>query len=164
MHVPETLRDLCQTDAYRCSHFFHVPDKMSEFLLELKNGIPLDPMPEMPAWDDSVPHAPKRTPELSATEFKLALSNALRYFPEQYHSQLAPEFLDELRNDGHIYMRRFRPTSYEMKAYPIDAYPARCQQAASVMLMIQNNLDPAVAQFPHELITYGGNGSVLSNW
>ena len=112
----------------------------------------------------NVPHAPKRTPNLTAHEFKLAIRNALRYFPPEHHAQLAVEFATELREEGHVYMRRFRPTQYEMKAYPLSVYPARCAQAASIMLMIMNNLDPAVAQYPEELITYGGNGSVLSNW
>lgn len=94
----------------------------------------------------------------------MAIQNALRYFPASLHQELAVEFAKELREYGHIYMYRFRPTKYVMKAYPIDWYPAKCQQAACIMLMIQNNLDPKVAQYPHELITYGGNGSVFSNW
>ncbi|KAJ3391853.1 Urocanate hydratase [Entophlyctis sp. JEL0112] len=114
--------------------------------------------------DPSVPHAPKRTPALSDAEKKLAVKNALRYFPVEHHALLAKEFAFELVTYGHIYMYRFRPTSYEMKAYPIDQYPARCVQAAAIMLQIQNNLDRRVAQFPHELVTYGGNGCVFSNW
>jgi urocanate hydratase len=108
-------------------------------------------------------HAPARKDILSAEEKALALSNALRYFPKDWHGELAPEFAQELKAYGRIYMYRFRPT-YAMYARPIEAYPARCQQAASIMLMIQNNLDPAVAQHPEELITYGGNGSVFQNW
>jgi urocanate hydratase len=94
----------------------------------------------------------------------LAIKNALRYFPVRYHAALAPEFLNELLTEGHIYMRRFRPTEYEMKAYAITDYPAKCVHAAAIMLMIMNNLDKRVAQFPEEMVTYGGNGSVLSNW
>jgi urocanate hydratase len=111
-----------------------------------------------------VPHAPRRTPHLSDADFKLAVKNALRYFPKSLHATLAPEFARELRDEGHIYMRRFRPREYEMKAYRIDDYPGVCTQAKAIMLMIMNNLSPAIAQFPHELITYGGNGSVFSNW
>ena len=94
------------------------------------------------------------------------MQNALRYFPAEYHEQLMPEFVDELRNLGHIYMLRYRPTAYAMKAYDVEDYlkTTRCRQAACIQLMIMNNLDPAVAQFPHEIITYGGNGSVFSNW
>lgn len=95
---------------------------------------------------------------------QLALRNALRYFPKEHHAVLAPEFAQELADYGHIYMYRFRPFEYEMKAYPISKYPARLSQTAAIMLMIMNNLDKAVAQYPHELITYGGNGSVFSNW
>ncbi|KAI8614295.1 urocanate hydratase [Chytriomyces sp. MP71] len=114
--------------------------------------------------DPSVPHAPKRTPALTDAERKQAVRNALRYFPVERHALLAPEFARELATFGHIYMYRFRPRDYEMKAYPINEYPAKCIQAAGIMLQIQNNLDKAVAQFPHELITYGGNGSVFNNW
>lgn len=125
-------------------------------------GIP-NQLPQHPGIDPSVSHAPKRKDILSEEEKKLALRNALRYFPKEMHPQLIGEFADELRTYGRIYMHRFRPT-YEMKARPIDFYPAKCRQAAAIMLMIQNNLDPAVAQHPHELITYGGNGSVFQNW
>ena len=131
----------------------------------LRNGIPLNPMP--PAQlerDPSVPHAPAFQVKLNSTDFALALRNALRYFPVEHHAVLAPEFANELREYGHIFMYRFRPSHYEMKAHPLSLYPATTQQAACIMLMIQNNLDYAVAQFPHELITYGGNGSVFSNW
>lgn len=126
-------------------------------------GIP-ENIPSMPAWDDSVDHAPPRRQVLDSNERKLALQNALRYFPVDQHETLAGEFLEELNTFGRIIMWRYRPTGYDMKAHPIDEYPANSQQAASIMLMIQNNLDPAVAQFPHELITYGGNGSVFQNW
>ena len=124
----------------------------------------LPTLPQPKAVDPAVDHAPSRRQVLSRPEKKLALRNALRYFDKRHHSELAAEFLAELNGFGRIVMNRFRPTEYEMKAYPIDAYPAQCQEAASIMLMIQNNLDPAVAQFPHELITYGGNGSVFQNW
>ncbi|KAI9333984.1 urocanate hydratase [Obelidium mucronatum] len=116
------------------------------------------------AIDPSVPHAPKRTPALTEADKKQAVRNALRYFPTDRHALLAKEFAFELETFGHIYMYRFRPTGYEMKAYPIGDYPAKCVQAAAIMLQIQNNLDKRVAQFPHELITYGGNGSVFNNW
>ncbi len=134
-------------------------------LSALANGIPLYPLPDpQPTRDSNVPHAPVFQVKLSETDFKMAVRNALRYFPSEFHAILAPEFAQELRTYGHIFMYRFRPTSYDMRAYPIEQYPARSRQAASIMLMIQNNLDPAVAQFPHELITYGGNGSVFQNW
>ncbi len=126
-------------------------------------GIPED-LPVHPGLDDSVDHAPSRRQILSDEQKKLAIKNALRYFNPKFHEVLAPEFLQELNTFGRIIMNRYRPTSYQMKAYPIDAYPANSKHAASIMLMIQNNLDPAVAQFPHELITYGGNGSVFQNW
>ena len=126
-------------------------------------GIPED-LPVHPGLDDSVDHAPSRRQILSNEQKKLAIKNALRYFNPKLHEVLAPEFLQELNTFGRIIMNRYRPTSYQMKAYPIDAYPANSKHAASIMLMIQNNLDPAVAQFPHELITYGGNGSVFQNW
>ena len=129
----------------------------------LKEGIPTD-LPPHPGFDNSVDHAPNRRQILNSQEKKLALKNALRYFDVKFHSTLITEFLNELESFGRITMQRFRPTEYKMKAYPIDAYPVNSQQAASVMLMIMNNLDPAVAQFPHELITYGGNGSVFQNW
>ena len=106
----------------------------------------------------------KRRQILSLSEKKLALKNALRYFPPHLHEALASEFAEELNEYGRIWMMRYRPTEYEMKAYPIHEYPTKSIQAASIMLMIHNNLDKAVAQFPHELITYGGNGSVFQNW
>jgi len=129
----------------------------------LSEGIPAQ-LPEHPGIDSNVDHAPSRRDILNIDEKRLALQNALRYFPPDFHSILAPEFSDELRDHGRIYMHRFRPTNEEMKAYPINSYPANTLQAAAIMLMIQNNLDPMVAQFPHELITYGGNGSVFQNW
>ena len=129
----------------------------------LLEGIPNN-LPAHPGTDNSVDHAPARRKVLNNSEKILALKNALRYFDAQFHKSLAVEFLEELETFGRITMQRFRPTEYEMKAYPIDAYPANSQQASAIMLMIMNNLDPAVAQFPHELITYGGNGSVFQNW
>jgi urocanate hydratase len=133
-------------------------------LLSLTQGIPFSAPPPPKERDSSVPHAPVRTPKLSPKEKKLAIQNALRYLPPEMHAEMAAEFAYELETYGHIYMYRFRPTHYPMRAYPIDFYPARCKQAAAIMLMIMNNLDPAVAQFPHELVTYGGNGCVFQNW
>ena len=132
------------------------------FQEELRQGIP-STLPEMPAYDTNVNHAPKRKDILTPDEKRLALRNALRYFPKHLHAQLASEFAEELKTYGRIYMYRYRPT-YPMYARPIDAYPHRSQQAAAIMMMIQNNLDPQVAQHPHELITYGGNGAVFQNW
>jgi len=132
------------------------------FKKEIQAGIP-DILPEMPTYDTNINHAPKRKDILTATEKRLALRNALRYFPKHLHAQLAPEFAEELHKYGRIYMYRFRPT-YPMYARPIDEYPHRSRQAAAIMMMIQNNLDPRVAQHPHELITYGGNGAVFQNW
>ena len=128
----------------------------------IQEGISTTLPPAQPI-DNSVSHAPVRKDILNAEEKKLALRNALRYFPAAHHATLAPEFAKELKEYGRIYMHRFRP-AHEMKAYPIDQYPAKCTQAAAIMLMIQNNLDPAVAQHPHELITYGGNGAVIQKW
>lgn len=133
-----------------------------EFRKTVAAGIP-DSLPESPAYDTEVNHAPKRKDILTAEQKKLALKNALRYFPEHLHGELAPEFARELQDYGRIYMYRFRP-KYAMYARPIDEYPARSRQAAAIMMMIQNNLDPRVAQHPHELITYGGNGAVFQNW
>ena len=138
-------------------------DEFSVLRAHIAEGIP-DALPDHPGIDDSVDHAPQRRQILTSDEKVLALRNALRYFEQKHHAVLAPEFLEELSTFGRIIMRRFRPTQYEMRAHPLDAYPAKSKQAASIMLMIQNNLDPAVAQFPHELITYGGNGSVFQNW
>ena len=132
------------------------------FQQAIRTGIPAT-LPPMPAYNGQINHAPKRKDILNEEEKKQALKNALRYFPGEQHAILAPEFLNELNTYGRIYMHRFRP-AYEMRARPIDDYPARSRQAASIMLMIQNNLDHAVAQHPHELITYGGNGAVFQNW
>ncbi|GFS50655.1 urocanate hydratase [Nephila pilipes] len=133
------------------------------FLKILKEGIPIDPLPPQKTRDNSVPHAPVRNTHLTHDEEQLSLKNSLRYIPSHLHHALAPEFARELKNYGHIYMYRFRP-DFKMQAYPITDYPAQCKEAAAIMLMIMNNLDPNVAQFPHELITYGGNGQVFSNW
>lgn len=132
------------------------------FQEEILQGIP-DELPALPSRDESVSHAPRRKDILSVAEKKLALKNALRYFHPKHHEVLAPEFYDELIRYGRIYMYRFRP-QYKMYARPIGEYPHQCEQAAAIQLMIQNNLDPAVAQHPHELITYGGNGAVFQNW
>ena len=126
-------------------------------------GIP-DLLPTHPGITDDVDHAPSRRQILNDKEKKLALRNALRYFPVKFHNDLAGEFASELELYGRIWMMRFRPIEYPIHAYPIDAYPAKSKQAAAIMLMIHNNLDKAVAQFPHELITYGGNGAVFQNW
>lgn len=135
---------------------------MTDFATAIRQGIP-STLPEPASLDPKVDHAPKRPNVLNSRDKSLAVQNALRYFPTEWHATLAPEFARELATDGRIYMRRFRP-KYAMHARPIDAYPAQCRQAAAIMLMIQNNLDPAVAQHPHELITYGGNGTVFQNW
>ena len=125
-------------------------------------GIPNE-LPPFREIDDSVPHAPKRPQVLDEKERRLAIENSLRYFPKDWHHILGPEFLEELERLGHIYMHRFRP-NYDMFARPISQYRCNSKKAASIMLMIQNNLDPKVAQYPHELITYGGNGGVFQNW
>jgi urocanate hydratase len=135
---------------------------LEEFQADLRGGIPAT-LPELQAYDTTVNHAPKRKHILTPEQEHLALRNALRYFSPELHAALAPEFADELHRYGRIYMYRYRPT-YPMYARPIDAYPARSRQAAAIMMMIQNNLDPRVAQHPHELITYGGNGAVFQNW
>jgi len=132
------------------------------FKKEIAQGIPTE-LPEKRAYPTGVNRAPRRKDILNIEEKKLAVQNALRYFPEQWHKDLAQEFLDELNTFGRIYMYRFKP-AYKMYARPIDAYPAKTNKAAAIMLMIQNNLDPAVAQHPEELITYGGNGAVFQNW
>ncbi len=129
---------------------------------EILEGIP-SYLPEKRAYDPSVNHAPRRKDILSRREKALALKNALRYFPKELHQTLAPEFAAELRDYGRIYMYRYRPSN-EILARPIDQYPARSRQAAAIMAMIQNNLDPRVAQHPHELIIYGGNGAIFQNW
>jgi len=133
-----------------------------EFQRLIRQGIPAE-IPPRPSDDPTISHAPVRPMLLSAVEKRLALRNALRYFPAALHAELAPEFAAELARHGRIYMLRYRPT-YAMRARPLADYPARCRQAAAIMLMIQNNLDPAVAQHPYELITYGGNGTVFQNW
>ena len=135
---------------------------MTDFQKQILEGIP-DVLPPKKEYDPSINHAPKRKDILSEAEKRLAIRNALRYFPAKHHKELAAEFADELKRYGRIYMYRLRP-DYEMKARNIDEYPARSRQAAAIMLMINNNLDYAVAQHPHELITYGGNGAVFQNW
>lgn len=132
------------------------------FADEILKGIP-DELPSLIPYDTNVSHAPRRKDILTREEKKLAVQNALRYFDARHHPVLAPEFREELEKFGRIYMHRFRPR-YEMRARPIGEYPHKSVQAGSIMLMIQNNLDPAVAQHPHELITYGGNGAVFQNW
>ena len=132
------------------------------FKEQIELGIP-EKLPAKRDYETSVNHAPKRKEILSKDETELALRNALRYFDKKHHDVLLYEFAKELKKYGRIYMHRFRPV-YEMYARPISDYPGRCEQAKSIMLMIQNNLDPAVAQHPHELITYGGNGAVFQNW
>ncbi|MBO7501870.1 MAG: urocanate hydratase [Paludibacteraceae bacterium] len=135
---------------------------MNAFQEEILAGIPAE-LPEVKPYDTAINHAPKRKDILTEEEKVLALKNALRYFPQKHHKVLAKEFAEELRLYGRIYMYRFRP-SYEMYARPIDEYPAKSKQAAAIMAMIQNNLDPRVAQHPHELIIYGGNGAIFQNW
>ncbi len=132
------------------------------FQEEILKGIP-EKLPELKSYDTSVNHAPRRKDILNTNEKKLAIKNALRYFHPRHHHVLAPEFVRELEDFGRIYMHRFRP-EYEMYARPVDEYPYQSLQAAAIMLMIQNNLNPDVAQHPHELITYGGNGAVFQNW
>ena len=132
------------------------------FQEQIQQGIPAH-LPEIKLYDPAINHAPKRKEILSASETKLALQNALRYFEPQHHATLLPEFKAELAEYGRIYMYRFRP-DYKMYARPISDYPGQSEQAKAIMLMIQNNLDYAVAQHPHELITYGGNGGVFQNW
>ena len=132
------------------------------FKKQIKEGIP-STLPNPKPYDPEISHAPMRKRILSFEEHKLAIRNALRYFPQEWHATLAPEFAEELKAYGRIYMHRFRP-DYQMRARSISAYPGKCEQAKAIMLMIQNNLDPNVAQHPHELITYGGNGAVFQNW
>ena len=132
------------------------------FKEQIQQGIPAI-LPSKKHYDISINHAPKRKEILSADEKKLALRNALRYFEAKHHAELLPEFVDELEKYGRIYMYRFRP-DYKMFARDIAAYPGKSEQAKAIMLMIQNNLDDAVAQHPYELITYGGNGAVFQNW
>lgn len=135
---------------------------MTDFKKAVAEGIPAR-IPDAKPYDTSVNHAPRRKKILTPAGERLALKNALRYFPPEQHAALAPEFLDELHTYGRIYMYRYRP-DYDMYARPVEEYPARSRQAAAIMLMIQNNLDKRVAQHPHELITYGGNGAVFQNW
>jgi len=132
------------------------------FQEQIKQGIP-SVLPEPKPYPSDANRAPKRKDILSADEKQLAIRNALRYFPKEWHKELAAEFAAELKQFGRIYMYRFKP-NYELKARSINDYPAKCEQAAAIMLMIDNNLDPAVAQHPEELITYGGNGAVFQNW
>jgi urocanate hydratase len=136
---------------------------MASFQEEILAGIPQDSLPEQKPYDNTVNHAPKRKDILTEAEKELALRNALRYFPPQLHAQLAPEFARELKDYGRIYMYRYRP-SYRIYARAVDEYPAKSRQAAAMMAMIQNNLDERVAQHPHELIVYGGNGAAFQNW
>ncbi len=133
-----------------------------QFRNEIRAGIP-DQLPAPKAYDPDINHAPKRKDILTPEEKRLALRNALRYFPQHLHATLAKEFADELHRYGRIYMYRYRP-DYDIHARPIDDYPHRSREAAAIMLMIQNNLDPRVAQHPHELIIYGGNGAIFQNW
>ena len=132
------------------------------FAAQIQQGIP-DVLPPKKDFDLEINHAPKRKDILSPEEKKLALKNALRYFDPKHHQELGFEFSEELEKYGRIYMYRFRP-DYDMKSRPIEEYPGKSMQAKAIMLMIQNNLDVAVAQHPHELITYGGNGAVFQNW
>ena len=134
----------------------------ADFREDILGGIP-DILPSPKPYDTAVNHAPKRKDILSPEEKVLALRNALRYFPAKHHEVLCREFSEELEKYGRIYMYRFRP-DYPMYARPIDEYPAKSRQAAAIMAMIQNNLDPRVAQHPHELIIYGGNGAIFQNW
>lgn len=135
---------------------------MLSFKESILAGIP-ETLPQPTSRDPEINHAPKRSNVLTQAERKLAIQNALRYFKSEHHSVLAPEFAQELTDYGRIYMHRFRP-GYAMHARPVDEYPHRSKQAAAIMMMLQNNLDPRVAQHPHELITYGGNGAVFQNW
>ncbi|MBR1888213.1 MAG: urocanate hydratase, partial [Bacteroidales bacterium] len=131
------------------------------FKEEILQGIPAS-LPEAKPYDTEINHAPKRKDILNQEEKVLALKNALRYFPASLHAELAPEFAKELKDFGRIYMYRYRP-SYKIYARPIAEYPAKSRQAAAIMAMIQNNLDERVAQHPHELIIYGGNGAIFQN-
>ena len=135
---------------------------MNNFQQQIIQGIP-NKLPTKKAYPKNANRAPKRKDILSKEEKKLAIKNALRYFPKKWHKKLAAEFAEELKNYGRIYMYRFKP-NYKIYARPINEYPAKSKQAAAIMLMIQNNLNPAVAQHPEELITYGGNGAVFQNW
>ncbi|ODN02858.1 Urocanate hydratase [Orchesella cincta] len=156
-HMQNTTQPIISTNRNETSF------RKSKIENKLTKGIPLSPLPSGDFIDHNVPHAPVRKVCLSANERKLAVKNALRYFPKDRHDSFQPEFEKELETYGHIYMYRFTPR-FPLRAYPIDAYPAKIPEARAVMLMIFNNLDPAVAQFPQELVTYGGNGQVFSNW
>ncbi|XP_067001642.2 urocanate hydratase [Anabrus simplex] len=136
---------------------------MEKTLECLTAGLQINPLPKPRTRNPALPHAPVRIHRLNTDQKRLAVKNALRYFPPETHAELATEFADELLNYGHIYMYRFLPT-FPIRAYPLKEYPAKSPHAAAVMLMIMNNLDPRVAQFPEELVTYGGNGQVFSNW
>jgi urocanate hydratase len=135
---------------------------IAEIKQDIIQGIPTN-IPPKKEYEQDINHAPKRKDILTVEEKQLALRNALRYFPKEQHAELAPEFAQELKDYGRIYMYRYRP-DYKMYARPIDEYPGKSLQAKAIMAMIQNNLDYAVAQHPHELITYGGNGAVFQNW
>ncbi|HNW49267.1 MAG TPA: urocanate hydratase, partial [Bacteroidales bacterium] len=135
---------------------------LNEFQKQILQGIP-EQLPPPAVYEKEINHAPKRKDILSFEEKQLALHNALRYFPKEQHSVLAPEFAKELAEYGRIYMYRFRP-DYKITARSIFEFPHKSVQAAAIMLMLSNNLDYAVAQHPHELITYGGNGAVFQNW
>ena len=132
------------------------------FQEQILQGIPKE-LPPKYKYPADANRAPKRKDILSNDEKRLAIRNALRYFPKKWHEELAPEFAQELQDFGRVYMYRFKPM-YKIFARPIEEYPAKSLQAAAIMLMVQNNLDPAVAQHPEELITYGGNGAVFQNW
>ena len=163
-HTPASLPEQKKNKPQRHPVRSHgMEDDVVAMRASVLEGIP-DELPPHPGYDESVDHAPNRRQILSAKDKGLALENALRYIPPAHHAEMADEFMEELETYGRILMRRYRPTSHPIKAYPLDAYPAKSRQAAAIMLMIHNNLDPAVAQFPHELITYGGNGSVFQNW
>ncbi|WP_068547006.1 urocanate hydratase [Thalassotalea crassostreae] len=135
---------------------------LDDFQQQIKQGIPSE-LPAAKPYPQDANRAPKRKDILNNEEKQLALRNALRYFPKEWHKELAQEFAQELKDFGRIYMYRFKP-SYDLKARSVSNYPAKCEQAAAIMLMVDNNLDPAVAQHPEELITYGGNGAVFQNW
>ena len=136
--------------------------ELNQFQQAILNGIP-DTLPTLKDFDPGINHAPKRKAILNESEKRLALRNALRYFPEHLHASLATEFATELEKYGRIYMYRYRP-DYKIFARSINDFPHKSKQAAAIMLMLSNNLDDAVAQHPHELITYGGNGAVFQNW
>ncbi len=137
---------------------------MTSFQIKIKQGLPTSVLPPKRERNHELPHAPRRNIEtLTPSNKVLAVRNALRYFPQSFHQELATEFAHELDTLGRIYMYRFLP-DYEMYARPVEAYPGKCRSAAAIMLMIQNNLDPKVAKYPEELITYGGNGAVFQNW